>query len=125
MSMKPGESLNPSYDSTYSPAYSKLLLFGGKGDIPGEIRIFNKEGDAYGFLTDVAYVVDFKNKVEFFLSATLLCNSDGIFNDDHYDYDSIGFPFLQHLGQIIYNHELNRKKKHVHDLSKFKIDYSN
>jgi hypothetical protein len=125
MSMKPGESLYPSYDSTFSPAYSKLLLFGGKGDIPGEIRIFNKEGDAYGFLTDVAYVVDFKNKVEFFLSATLLCNSDGIFNDDHYDYNSIGFPFLQHLGQIIYNHELNRKKKHVPDLSKFKIDYSN
>jgi len=31
--------------------------------------VFNKPGWTYGFLTDVAYVVDFKNKVEFMLSA--------------------------------------------------------
>ncbi len=123
MSMKPGESFFPSYDSSYNGAYSKLILYGGQGDLSPNIRIFNKEGDAYGFLTDIAYVVDFKNKVEFFLSANIYCNSDGIFNDDQYDYENTGFPFLKNLGQVIYQLELNRKKKYLPDLSKFNIDY--
>lgn len=124
MSMKPGESKFPQYDSSFNEAYSKLLLFGGKGKIedPG-IRIFNKEGDAYGFLTDVAYIVDLKNNVEFFLSANIYCNSDGIFNDDHYDYESIGFPFLKELGQVIYQYELKRNRKHKASLDQFKITY--
>jgi hypothetical protein len=124
MSMKPGESRFPQYDSSFNEAYSKLLLFGGKGKIedPG-IRIFNKEGDAYGFLTDVAYIVDLKNNVEFFLSANIYCNSDGIFNDDHYDYESIGFPFLKELGQVIYQYELKRNRKHKASLDQFKITY--
>jgi len=124
MSMKPGESDFPQYDSTYNGAYAKLLMYGGKGDLDSNIRIFNKEGDAYGFLTDVAYVVDFKNNVEFFLSANIYCNSDGIFNDDHYDYESVGYPFLKNLGRAIYQYELQRKRDRIPDLSTFKIQYS-
>lgn len=124
MSMKPGESRFPQYDSTYPEAYSKLLLYGGKGKIDSSIRIFNKEGDAYGFLTDVAYIVDLKNKIEFLLSASILCNSDGIFNDNHYDYDKVGYPFLKNLGQVIYNFELQRKRRNVPDLSKFRLIYA-
>jgi hypothetical protein len=63
-------------------------------------------GWAYGFLTDVSYVVDFKNKVEFMLSSTLYVNSDGILNDDKYDYESVGWPFLYELGQMVYKYEL-------------------
>jgi hypothetical protein len=124
MSMKPQESDFPQYDSSYNGAYSKLLMYGGKGDMDPHIRIFNKEGDAYGFLTDVAYIVDFKNNIEFFLSASIYCNSDGIFNDDHYDYETVGLPFLKNLGQAIYQYELQRKRKRTPDLSSFKIDYS-
>ncbi len=58
------------------------------------IRIFNKVGDAYGFLTDIAYIVDFENNIQFALSATILANADGIFNDDKYDYETIGLPFM-------------------------------
>jgi len=123
MSMKPQESDFPSYDTSYPDAYSKLLLYGGKGELDPDLRIFNKEGDAYGFLTDVAYIVDFKNGVEFFLSANIYCNSDEIFNDDHYDYETVGYPFLKHLGQVIYQYELKRKKEIIPDLSKFKIIY--
>lgn len=123
MSMKPGESDFPQYDSSYNGAYSKLLLYGGKGDMEPHIRIFNKEGDAYGFLTDIAYVVDFKNKVEFFLSANINCNSDGIYNDDKYDYENVGLPFLKNLGQVIYQYELQRKRKKHPKLSKFEINY--
>ncbi|MFN2459033.1 MAG: hypothetical protein ABR502_12600, partial [Chitinophagaceae bacterium] len=126
MSMMPRESLFPQYDSTYNDAYVKFLLYGGSGEIQNsDIRIFNKVGDAYGFLTDVAYVVDYKNKVEFFLSATIYCNTDEIFNDDKYDYEAIGFPFMKNLGQVIYNYELQRQKKNVPDLSAFRIYYPN
>jgi hypothetical protein len=122
--MKPQESDFPQYDSSYNGAYSKLLMYGGKGDIDPNIRIFNKEGDAYGFLTDVAYIVDFKNNIEFFLSASISCNSDGIFNDDHYDYETVGYPFLRNLGQVIYQYELQRKRKRTPDLSTFQIQDS-
>lgn len=126
MSAYPHESIYPSYDtSEYYDTYCKFLLYGSeKVKVQPHIRIFNKVGDAYGFLTDIAYVADFENKIEFFLSATIYCNSDGIFNDDKYDYDSIGYPFFKHLGQTIYDYELKREKKHVPDLSKFVVDYS-
>jgi beta-lactamase class A len=123
MSMKPAESDFPSYDTSFTDAYSKLLLYGGRGELDSGMRIFNKEGDAYGFLTDIAYIVDFRNGVEFLLSATIACNSDGIFNDDHYDYDNVGYPFLKNLGHVIYQHELKRKRSNVPDLSKFAMNY--
>jgi hypothetical protein len=126
MSMLPGESATPQYDTTYTDAYVKFLMFGGDGNIDDTaIRIFNKPGDAYGFLTDAAYIVDFKNGVEFMLSATIYCNSDGVFNDDRYDYETIGFPFLKNLGQVIYDYEMKRKKKNKPNLSVFKFDYKN
>ena len=124
MSMKPGESAFPSYDTTYGGAYAKLLLYGGRGDLDPGIRIFNKEGDAYGFLTDVAYFVDFNNHIEFMLSATIACNSDGIFNDDRYDYETVGFPFLKNLGRVVYEYERTRSRKNMPDLTKFKLDYA-
>jgi hypothetical protein len=124
MSMKPGESDFPQYDSNYNGAYSKFLMYGGKGDIDPNIRVFNKEGDAYGFLTDVAYIVDFKNNIEFFLSANIYCNSDGIFNDDHYDYENVGLPFLKNLGQAVYQYERQRRRKRIPDLSTFQLQYS-
>lgn len=124
MSMKPQESAFPQYDTSYPDAYSKLLLYGGRGEMDADVRIFNKEGDAYGFLTDAAYIVDFKNNIEFLLSATIYCNSDGIFNDDKYDYDTVGYPFLKNLGKVIYDYELQRKRKNTPDLSSFKMTYS-
>ena len=127
MSQLPTESISPPYgdDTTnYWPAYSKMILFGAeKGKLPENIRIFNKEGDAYGHLIDVTYVVDLKNKVEFFLSAVIYCNSDGVLNDDKYDYDNIGLPFMKHLGQVIYDLELKRERKRVPDLSPFVFKY--
>jgi hypothetical protein len=125
MSAYPRQSSYPYYDTAnYWDAYCKFLYYGSeKGELPNNIRVFNKVGDAYGFLTDITYFVDFENKVEFMLSANIYCNSDGIFNDDHYDYETVGFPFLKNLGQTIYEHELKRKKKILPDLRAFKIVY--
>ena len=125
MSMTPHESKFPSYDrENYWDDYVKFLMYGAeRTPIKEGIRIFNKVGDAYGFLIDAAYFADFTNNIEFMLSAVIHCNSDGIFNDDKYDYDEIGFPFMKHLGQVIYDHELKRKKNRVPDLSKFRFNY--
>jgi Beta-lactamase enzyme family len=127
MSQLPTESTYPPYadDTTnYYPAYCKFLLYGSeKGPLPKNIRVFNKVGDAYGQLLDVAYIVDFDKKIEFFLSAVIYCNSDGILNDDKYDYDTIGFPFMKHLGEVIYEYETKREKKIEADLSGLKFVY--
>ncbi len=126
MSMRPGESAFPEYDTTYTDSYVKFLMFGGNGKIENpSLRIFNKVGDAYGFLTDAAYIVDFNNGLEFFLSAAIYCNTDEVFNDDKYDYETVGFPFMKNLGQVIYNYELKRTKKNKPDLSAFIFDYKN
>lgn len=109
MSMLPRESDYPKYDSTHTDGYVKFLFYGGSGPVDSHIRIFNKVGDAYGFLTDAAYIVDHQNKVEFILSATIHCNSDGIYNDDKYEYDEVGFPFMKELGRAIHAYEVGRK----------------
>lgn len=127
MSQLPTESTYPPYSSdtvTYWPAYCKFLLFGSqKGEMPKNLRSFNKPGDAYGHLLDVAYIVDYDKGVEFFLSAVIYCNSDGILNDDKYDYNTIGLPFMKHLGKIIYEYELKRPKKQQPDFSNFLFEY--
>ncbi len=125
MSAFPSESTSPSYDTAkVGDAAVKFLYYGAeKGRAPKHIRIFNKIGGAYGFLTDVSYFVDFEKNIEFFLSATILCNSDGIFNDDKYDYTTIGYPFLKNLGRTVYEYELQRKKTRLPNLYKYKIHY--
>lgn len=124
MSMFPQESQNPLYDSSYHNSYGKFFLFADKKeDFPSHIRIFNKAGWAYGFLTDNAYIVDLKNNVEFMLTATILVNEDGIFNDNQYEYETVGKPFLAALGKVIYEYELGRKKHFQSDLDRFRIDY--
>jgi hypothetical protein len=125
MSEYPSESLFPKYDTTeYFNSYTKFFFFrANKSAIPSYIRVFNKAGWTYGFLSDIAYIVDFKNHVEFMLTATIYTNSDGILNDDKYDYEDVGYPFFHEVGNIIYNYELHRKRKHQPDLHKFVIQY--
>jgi hypothetical protein len=125
MSEWPRESAFPYYpESMYPDAYVKFNLFGsGKSSLPATTRSFNKAGEAYGYLTDNSYIVDFSTGIEFVLSATIYTNKDGIFNDDLYDYDSIGFPFLKRLGEVIYAYEKERNKPRLPDLTEFKFTY--
>lgn len=95
----------------YQDSYVKFFLYGDSKDpVPGNVKIYNKVGFAYGTLTETAYIKDESRGVEFILSATLLVNKNGIFNDNNYEYDTIGIPFLAALGREIYELELNRKK---------------
>jgi hypothetical protein len=92
----------------------------GRTQIPQHIKVFNKTGWSYGFLTDVAYFADFKNNVEFMLSGVIYVNRDGILNDDKYEYEQEGYPFFKEIGNIIYNYELARTRKYLPDLNTFR-----
>ncbi|HUB59061.1 MAG TPA: serine hydrolase [Puia sp.] len=126
MSEYPRESLHPRYDTAeYFDSYTKFFFFrAGRSPVPSYIRVFNKPGWSYGFLTDYAYIADFKNNVEFMLSGTIYVNRDGILNDDKYEYEEIGWPFFKDVGEIIYQYELGRHRDFRPDLSRFRIDYS-
>jgi hypothetical protein len=105
----------------YPDGYVKFFLYGGDApEIPENMRIFNKVGNAYGFLTDAAYVVDFEHGVEFLLAATVYTNANATFNDDQYEYDEIGSPFLRDLGLAIYEVELARERPNRPDLGRFR-----
>ncbi|MDB5141918.1 MAG: serine hydrolase [Mucilaginibacter sp.] len=126
MSMWPTESRHPTYNQPeYFPAYCKWLFYGGDSlaAINPNIRIFNKIGDSYGYDIDNAYLVDFKNKVEFILSAVVQSNEDGIYNDNKYEYKTVCLPFMKNLGQVIYQYELKRERRYKPDLKKFKFSY--
>lgn len=123
MSEFPRESQYPKYKEQWD-GYGKFLFWGNtKEKMPANIRIFNKIGLAYGFLTDTSYFVDFENGVEFMLSAVIFVNDNQTFNDGNYEYEKVGFPFLHNLGQVIYNYEKQRPRKVKPDLSKFKVKY--
>ena len=57
------------------------------------------------------------------LSAVIYVNSDGVLNDDKYEYEEIGWPFFEELGNIMYQYELGRKRKYTPQLDKFKLEY--
>lgn len=126
MSKLPTESDFPKYDAKeFWPTYAKMLFYGRDKNavIDPNIRIFDKYGDSYGFIIDNAYIVDFKNGVEFFLTAVVQSNEDGIYNDGKYEYETVCYPFVKNLGRSIYEYELQRKKAHQPNLSKYVMDY--
>lgn len=113
MSQYPSETPYPNYDSTiFYDSYVKFFFQDSSHTIPPYIRIFNKVGWAYGFLTDVSYVIDTKHNIDYMLSATVYVNSDGVINDSKYDEESMGFPFLRALGKAVYEYELKRPRVH-------------
>jgi hypothetical protein len=125
MSQLPSETSFLAHDTAeFFDSFTKFYFFrAGKSKIPSHIRVFNKAGWSYGFLTDAAYIIDLKNNVEFMLTGTIYTNSDGILNDDHYEYEQVGYPFFKAVGEMIYQYELKRPRKYAPDLSAFKMQY--
>ena len=115
MSRNTLESESPRYTLAegYYDSYVKFLIYGDQpGQMSSKVRIYNKVGDAYGTLTDTAYIEDKENGIEFLLTATILVNTNAIFNDDIYEYDRLGFPFLGELGRQVLEWEQKRKQAH-------------
>ncbi len=114
MGMFPRESVYPVYDPKDNPD-NKMKYYvhlDSSGVMPANIRIFNKIGEAYGFVTDCSYVVDTLNKVEFFLTTSIYVNKDEILNDNVYEYETVAHPFFENLFSAIYLHEITRNKKY-------------
>lgn len=112
MSRNTLESSDPDYSNNPDlyDSYVKFFVYGDqKGAMTDNVRIFNKVGDAYGTLTETAYIQDEASAIEFLLTATVHVNENQIFNDNIYEYDSIGFPFMAGLGRAILNYEKNKR----------------
>ncbi|MDP4128658.1 MAG: serine hydrolase [Bacteroidota bacterium] len=124
LSQYPSETPYPKYDTAlFNDSYAKFYFAYGGRRLPDYIRVFNKVGWAYGCLTDVSYVADFRHQTEFMLTATIYANEDEILNDDKYEFETVGFPFFYQLGQTIYKYDLYRKRKYSPDLKAFKLTY--
>ncbi|PHN03629.1 serine hydrolase [Flavilitoribacter nigricans] len=109
----PRASRYPDY-SDKADNYVKFWMYGDQKedtDIPKHIRICNKVGWAYGFLTDVAYIRDQKNGIEFMLAGSIHVNDNQIYNDGQYEYEEVGLPFFGELGRAIYAWEQKRRGK--------------
>ena len=93
-------------DSTYFDSYNKFFIYGDiTSRIDRKIRVYNKLGQAYGTLTDISYIKNYEDNIEFFLSATIYVNDNEIMNDDVYEYDDLGIPFLAELARQFYKFE--------------------
>ena len=111
MNMLPSD-LPPPYDSL-TDNYVKFLIAGNEedGSIPSSVSIKNKVGWAYGYLSDIAFVEDKENNIQFFLAAVIHVNENQIYNDGVYEYEAIGLPFLDELGDLVYGFELAKKNQ--------------
>lgn len=69
-----------------------------------KLEIYTKVGQAYGFLTANAYIVDKDTGRGFFLLATVYANPDEVLNDDLYAYDAVAFPVLADVAEVIARH---------------------
>ncbi len=93
----------------YYDSYVKFLMFGdSKEPIPDSIRIYNKVGNAYGYLIDCAYIENRASNTGFFLTAVIHVNKNRIYNDGKYEYEEIGYPFLARLGKKVYEYHLKK-----------------
>lgn len=112
MRTMPRHSKNPEYpEQDYPDSYVKYFIFGGRPErIPDHINYYNKNGQAYGHVIDGAYIEDTKEGIAFFLTAIIYTNENQILNDDTYETDTIGQPFMRELGDLIYNYQLQLKR---------------
>jgi hypothetical protein len=111
MSMYPRELSATLYPySKYPDSHMKYFLLGNSTEkLDSNIKIFNKVGMYYGYMSDCAYIVDNKRGLEFFVSAVLYCNENGIINGGKYEYEQIGYPFFKRVGEILLNYEAKRR----------------
>lgn len=127
LSMYPSEARDPGFSPRdYHDGVRKYFLLGASDSVtlPPRIRIFNKVGLAYGYVSDVAYIVDFELGVEFFLSAVLYVGEEGPGYPSAQSYPwSVATRFLRELGWVVYRYETARKRPHFPDLSAFRYDY--
>jgi hypothetical protein len=96
LALRPRDCEDPMYpESDYPDGHARWFFVGdGRARYAPGLSVFGKTGMAYGSLSEVAWIVDRDSGAECLLAARILVNADGIYNDDRYEYDDIGLPFL-------------------------------
>ena len=90
-------------DEKFFNSYNKFFIHGMDTILNNtDIRVYNKIGQAYGTSTDSAFIKNYKEDVEFFLTATIYTNENKIINDNIYEYGETAIPFLSKLSKAIY-----------------------
>ncbi len=96
----------------YNDSYAKYFMFGdSKEPLPDDIKIYNKVGNAYGYMIDCAYIENTSKNIGFFLTAVIHVNKNKIYNDGIYEYNEIAYPFLAKLGRVVYDYEIQKASK--------------
>ena len=113
LSTRPAHSPAPIYDvATYPDSHVRLFAWGaGRRALPSSITSYSKIGEAFGFLSECAYIVDRERGVEFMVSGVGYFNADGVLNDDRYEYATLGYPFFERVGQVLLAHERARTRR--------------
>ena len=90
--------------------YTQIIIinFFIYGDNDGMINdnIYNKVGNAYGYSIDNAYIYNKKSDRHFVLTACIYTNANNILNDNKYEYDEIGIPFLAEIGRLLTKYDI-------------------
>ena len=90
-------------DEKFFNSYNKFFIHGMDTILNNtDIRVYNKIGQAYGTSTDSAFIKNYKEGVEFFLTATIYTNENKVINDNIYEYKETAIPFLSKLSKAIY-----------------------
>jgi hypothetical protein len=112
LGLRPRDSDDPVYpEAGYPDGHARWFFVGdGRERYPAGLSVFGKTGMAYGSLSEVAWVVDRDSGAECLLAARILVNADGIYNDNRYEYDGIGLPFLAAWSRAVLDHEREHER---------------
>ena len=89
----------------YPNNYNKFFIYGDNDGMIND-KIYNKVGNAYGYSIDNAYIYNKKSDRHFVLTACIYTNANNILNDNKYEYDEIGIPFLAEIGRLLTNYNI-------------------
>ena len=91
----------------YPNNYNKFFIYGDKDGMIND-HIYNKVGNAYGYSIDNAYIYNKNSDRHFVLTACIYTNANNILNDNYYEYDEIGIPFLAEIGRFLTNYNIRQ-----------------
>ena len=89
----------------YPNNYNKFFIYGDNDGMIND-NIYNKVGNAYGYSIDNAYIYDKNSDRHFVLTACIYTNANNILNDNNYEYNEIGIPFLAEIGRLLTNYNI-------------------
>jgi hypothetical protein len=89
----------------YPNNYNKFFIYGDNDGMIND-NLYNKVGNAYGYSIDNAYIYNKKSNRHFVLTACIYTNANNILNDNKYEYDEIGIPFLAEIGRLLTNYNI-------------------